>query len=244
MRVLYCNCSHRGLIKEDVRTRVLAQFSDKAVDVIAVDDLCDLAAHDDPRLHELAEADDLVIFACHPRAARWLMHRAGASLKPDSHHVVDMRGGDPAAGCDALNGEPSADADRDTTELLPAADAWFPVIDYDRCVNCKQCLSFCLFGVYELGSDGKVAVRNPLNCKNNCPACARICPEVAIVFPKLEDGPLNGGEIKDEEIARTEAKANADRILGGDIYAALASRRKRAKSRLFKTSDQDPNASR
>ncbi len=25
---------------------------------------------------------------------------------------------------------------------------WFPVIDYDRCTNCMQCLSFCLFGVY------------------------------------------------------------------------------------------------
>ena len=24
---------------------------------------------------------------------------------------------------------------------------WFPVIDYDRCTNCMQCLSFCLFGV-------------------------------------------------------------------------------------------------
>ncbi|MEM9803556.1 MAG: hypothetical protein AAGA20_24785, partial [Planctomycetota bacterium] len=25
---------------------------------------------------------------------------------------------------------------------------WFPVIDYDRCTNCMQCLSFCLFDVY------------------------------------------------------------------------------------------------
>src|SRR5687767_1981373 len=25
---------------------------------------------------------------------------------------------------------------------------WFPVIDYQRCTNCMQCLSFCLFEVY------------------------------------------------------------------------------------------------
>jgi hypothetical protein len=24
----------------------------------------------------------------------------------------------------------------------------FPVIDYDKCTNCMQCLSFCLFGVW------------------------------------------------------------------------------------------------
>src|SRR5690349_15887991 len=31
---------------------------------------------------------------------------------------------------------------------------WFPVIDYDRCTNCMQCLSFCLFGVYGADREG------------------------------------------------------------------------------------------
>ena len=31
-------------------------------------------------------------------------------------------------------------AGRESKEWLP----WFPVIDYDRCTNCMQCLSFCL----------------------------------------------------------------------------------------------------
>ena len=30
---------------------------------------------------------------------------------------------------------------------------WFPVIDYDRCTNCMQCLSFCLFGVYKMNAN-------------------------------------------------------------------------------------------
>ena len=71
---------------------------------------------------------------------------------------------------------------------------WFPVIDYDRCRNCKQCLNFCLFGVYQLSPEGKVEVQNPSGCKTNCPACARMCPQKAIIFPKYADAPINGDE--------------------------------------------------
>ena len=31
---------------------------------------------------------------------------------------------------------------------------WFPVIDYDRCTNCMQCLTFCLFDVYGVRRQG------------------------------------------------------------------------------------------
>src|SRR5262249_25948757 len=58
---------------------------------------------------------------------------------------------------------------------------WFPVIDYRRCTNCMQCLSFCLFDVYGVSSEGKIQVRNQDNCKTDCPACSRVCPEVAIM---------------------------------------------------------------
>ena len=34
---------------------------------------------------------------------------------------------------------------------------WFPVIDYGRCTNCMQCLSFCLFDVYGVSGDSKIA---------------------------------------------------------------------------------------
>jgi NAD-dependent dihydropyrimidine dehydrogenase PreA subunit len=75
---------------------------------------------------------------------------------------------------------------------------WFPVIDYDRCRNCKQCLNFCLFGVYTLSDEGQVEVRKPAGCKTNCPACARMCPQKAIIFPKYADPHINGDEIPDE----------------------------------------------
>ena len=73
---------------------------------------------------------------------------------------------------------------------------WFPVIDYSRCTNCMQCLSFCLFDVYGVSPDGKIQVQHQSNCKTDCPACSRVCPEVAIMFPKYRHGPINGEEVK------------------------------------------------
>src|SRR5690242_10324111 len=49
---------------------------------------------------------------------------------------------------------------------------WFPVIDYKRCTNCMQCLSFCLFDVYG-APGGQISVQKPQNCKTDCPACSR-----------------------------------------------------------------------
>ena len=40
---------------------------------------------------------------------------------------------------------------------------WFPVIDYDRCTNCMQCLSVCLFGVYGADREGHMLVLNQDN---------------------------------------------------------------------------------
>src|SRR5690606_37775305 len=63
---------------------------------------------------------------------------------------------------------------------------WFPVIDYDRCTNCMQCLSFCLFGVYGVDAGGRIQAQHQDQCKTNCPACSRVSPEAAIMFPKYK----------------------------------------------------------
>jgi len=63
---------------------------------------------------------------------------------------------------------------------------WYPVVDGSRCVNCQHCLQFCLFGVYALDAQGRVVVRHPDHCKAGCPACSRICPHSAIMFPLHE----------------------------------------------------------
>ena len=116
---------------------------------------------------------------------------------------------------------------------------WFPVIDYSRCTNCMQCLSFCLFDVYGVSEDNKIQVQNNDNCKTNCPACSRVCPEVAIMFPKYQQGPINGDEVNENEARREKIKVDISSLLGGDIYATLKDRSAAAKSRFGKERSPD-----
>jgi len=116
---------------------------------------------------------------------------------------------------------------------------WFPVIDYSRCTNCMQCLSFCLFDVYGVSEDKQIQVQNNDNCKTNCPACSRVCPEVAIMFPKYSSGPINGDVVNDEDLRREKMKVDISSLLGGDIYARLRDRSAAAKSRFSKERSPD-----
>jgi len=72
------------------------------------------------------------------------------------------------------------------------AERWYPVIDRARCIACGHCLQFCLFGVYETDDAGRVVAVRPDNCKPGCPACSRICPEGAIIFPTCDDPAIAG----------------------------------------------------
>jgi NAD-dependent dihydropyrimidine dehydrogenase PreA subunit len=69
---------------------------------------------------------------------------------------------------------------------------WYPVVDYGRCTDCLECLNFCLFGVYELDESGRVVAEQPDACRPGCPACSRICPAGAIMFPEHEDPAIAG----------------------------------------------------
>ncbi len=115
---------------------------------------------------------------------------------------------------------------------------WFPVIDFDRCTNCMQCLSFCLFDVYGVDSQETIEVRNQDNCKTDCPACSRVCPEVAILFPKYRAGPINGAQVKAEDIQREAMKVDISTLLGGDLYGALRERSQTAKKRFSTERDE------
>lgn len=116
---------------------------------------------------------------------------------------------------------------------------WFPVIDYDRCTNCMQCLSFCLFGVYGVDAEKRIQVQNNDNCKTNCPACSRVCPEAAIMFPKYKAGPINGDVVSDSDLNREKMKIDISALLGGDVYSLLRDRSERARSRFSKERDSD-----
>ncbi|MEM6572113.1 MAG: ferredoxin family protein [Planctomycetota bacterium] len=115
---------------------------------------------------------------------------------------------------------------------------WFPVIDYDRCTNCMQCLSFCLFDVYSVDGNGRITVQNQEKCKTSCPACSRVCPEVAILFPKYKKGPINGDVVREEDITSESMKVDISSLLGGDIYSALKDRSQTAKDRFSTERDE------
>jgi NAD-dependent dihydropyrimidine dehydrogenase PreA subunit len=69
---------------------------------------------------------------------------------------------------------------------------WYPVIDYGRCTNCLECLDFCLFGVYGISTAEAILVEQPDNCRKGCPACSRVCPENAIIFPQHKSPAIAG----------------------------------------------------
>lgn len=96
-----------------------------------------------------------------------------------------------AANLTAANGQtakPDAIASVDGVPQVQRIDdagarRWYPVIDYSRCTNCMECIDFCLFGVYGTDRLDTILVEQPDNCRKGCPACSRVCPENAILFP-------------------------------------------------------------
>jgi NAD-dependent dihydropyrimidine dehydrogenase PreA subunit len=99
-------------------------------------------------------------------------------------------------------------------------ERWYPVVDHDRCGNCMECLNFCLFGVYSLNEDGKVAVEQPDSCRDGCPACARVCPAGAIMFPQHDSPAIAGGSTGME----TAAPIDVNALLGGIKNLSAAER--------------------
>lgn len=110
---------------------------------------------------------------------------------------------------------------------------WYPVIDYSRCTNCMECIDFCLFGVYGVDRAETILVEQPDNCRKGCPACSRVCPENAIMFPQhktpaIAGAPVDGGSFKidlsklfgaperdEDPLAAAERERNEQLILAG-----------------------------
>ena len=238
--ILYCRCAYWQRVPDGVKDKVLAALASSGAAFEAVADLCGLAARGDPRLAEWARRGDLRIVACQPRAVKWLFHAAGADLdagaadvlnmvdQPADEIVRDLLGerADEVLARLGDDGSATAAAAVEKMDIPQSPDwvPWFPVIDYDRCVACGQCASFCLFGVFSVDGDGRVRVTNPDGCKTNCPACARICPQLAIVFPKYPEGPVSGTEVDEEAMDRQKLAGDLRSQLSGDVYAVLRQR--------------------
>ena len=67
-------------------------------------------------------------------------------------------------------------------------------------------------------------MKNPASCKTDCPACARVCPETAIIFPKYANAPINGGEAKEGEPPAEPVKLDKAALVRGDVLKVLQER--------------------
>lgn len=218
------------LIPDAAKTRVLDGLRRSGLTFEAVPDLCGLAASKDPLLAQIAGHPAVRIIACYPRAVRWLFAAAGIALDPQRIEVLNMREQtadqiiDVLANSRSITDSPTPFDPRCIQPHPFDKKPWFPVIDYDRCTDCRQCLDFCLFGVYTVSDDGKVRVTNPTRCKTDCPACARLCLPAAIIFPKHTEPPINGDETHDEAHHREAARASAAALNGTDVRELLRNR--------------------
>ncbi|MDI9430278.1 MAG: hypothetical protein QM570_01000 [Planctomycetota bacterium] len=241
--VVFCSCVHYETIPQAVKERVFASLRDAGIAVEAVADLCGMAAKRHPRLRHWAQGDPLAVVACFPRAVQWLFEAAGTPLNPERTRLFNMRTQSPEEIVNAIPGLVGAThaSPLPSVSTLPGKEdgwvPWFPVIDYDRCVNCKQCMNFCLFGVYGLSDEGRVEVRNPAGCKTNCPACARMCPASAIIFPKYADSPINGDDAAPPAEVREKPAPDLRRLLRGDVYDKI--RRREPGRKRFSTDAPD-----
>jgi Pyruvate/2-oxoacid:ferredoxin oxidoreductase delta subunit len=105
---------------------------------------------------------------------------------------------DPSGGVPQLNVDPSR--------------RWYPVIDYSRCTNCLECIDFCLFGVYGTDRQDVIFVEGQDNCRKGCPACSRVCPENAIIFPHHKTPAIAGSN----DGGGVGLKIDLSRLFGGD----------------------------
>jgi len=141
-------------------------------------------------------------------------------------HKQPLAPGDAAAadngnGADGENGN-GADAGANLFKVDETPGRrWYPVIDYARCTNCMECIDFCLFGVYGVDTVEQILVEQPDNCRKGCPACSRVCPENAIIFPQHKSPAIAGSPVEEAGAL----KIDLSKLFGGGALETAVSER-------------------
>lgn len=208
-KITLCACSSRTFLPKLKVAQAATSLRRAGYEVELVADLCEVAVTQPQRMAAIAQT---TVVGCHQRALKSLFE----SVDVEAPKLIDLRSHsvDEALNTLGVEGGELLQADDDLLSQIEAfevktgTDAWYPVLDKEKCINCGKCHDFCLFGVYSI-EDGEVKVSQPLNCKNNCPACARVCPVEAVIFAKHEQAPINGGEAQAGEGATFKIDMNA-----------------------------------
>jgi NAD-dependent dihydropyrimidine dehydrogenase PreA subunit len=234
-QIIFCKC--QGEIAKNFELGKIENFfASREIPYITLKDLCGLAALDKAKLRTLFDNNTAkLILACNKRALERLMYFAGIEYKKQEIIVINHR----KEQLESIKNnilEFSKNLKSDKAIIAQSDEewpSWYPVIDYDRCTHCGQCADFCLFGVYDK-NNAHVKVVNPQECKNLCPACARICPQTAIIFPKFEQGgAISGTDNIDEASEKDRLEKDLKAITNGDLYKTLE-RRKRKRQSIIK----------
>lgn len=232
--IIYCNCGGER-IPAAIKLSVEAILRNGQVSYTLVTDLCGISALRKDLVPGIFHSDtDYMVIGCYKRTMDLLFSQAVKSTQMpgiSAHlNLIEQSADEVAEKIAAFCNNSKGPAEDHQITEDSGWPSWYPVIDHARCTHCGQCSDFCLFGVYER-SDDQVKVVNPQGCKNNCPACARICPSTAIIFPKYAYGGAIGGSDEIDEKAEQQRQArDIEKILGDDLYEALERRKAKRKS--------------
>ncbi len=240
-KVVFCNCGGK-LIGDERLVDISAYLKQMDHPFDEISDLCGCAVEKKEEIRLLySSVDQIMIIACYPRAVKRLFEFCGID-NPRSNlsylNIRELSNNQIFNSIDDFFSGESANVISREVKSSCEWPSWYPIIDYSRCNSCGQCADFCLFGVYEK-IDNKVVVINPTRCKNNCPACARICPQITIIFPKYGPmGAIAGSGSIDEIAEQQRQNQDIDSILGSNIYKALEMRKAKRQSIIRATAMQ------
>jgi ferredoxin len=227
-KIVFCNCGGDIINREQLQW-IEGHIGQKNAEIIKLSDLCGLTVLANERLTGVfSKGNEYLIVGCYSRSLKLLLSGVGNpadSISIQYLNFLEASKEQLFQEIDSFVANSSQQKSFQEISVSKEWPSWFPVIDYSRCTACGQCADFCLFGVYEK-KEGQVLVVNPQGCKINCPACARICPQTAIVFPKYKQGgAISGSEVIDELAEQKRQAMDINSILGGDIYSALEQRK-------------------